>query len=728
MIRTLFFIAVAVSFACAELDIEASRITGNVQIKTEEGRKWETLEKGTAINDNDIIQTSYKSNCEIRLGKSNILFMGSNSRILMSKVENGDNTVSVSVTLFAGSVYSKINNEVNYTIYTSTSLCKVENAMFNCTVDEVTGITGYHVFKGAATVSNISVQGEQPLKSGETSTIAPNTPPSSPRKISAKQMSVLTRFYGADFINQEIEATGLEVVSSGGGSAPAETAPVQSAEGRSAQAGGSGSPGAKGKGDLKGLHLFDNADAMRRLSEYDQEHYWMYGNPAPADLLKEYRFRAALLFSQHSFGGTGYPDIFLRPGIYYKNVSAVLNLAMVADSSGALVLTSAGPREILDKIHSIDANYQGHLLHIGEVGPLTFGRGLLVRDYTNRAFSDNVRNTGLRARYQGYLDGVDFFTSGLSDFRLVGLQYASEDTMGSYSAGLVRDNGEKAGANNGDLNFRGSSGDAPPALPADSLGKATSLTALEVSYSRNLFYVSPVKIEFYLSMAGFIMDDKMNLKGFGITIPGVNLIWGKQGGLIEMFLNRNRFTRGLFGPFYEDNLYLYRRDTIGAVESGRSLASMLPTDNTSIGFRLGYRVNPLKKLAFSVEGEGVVVHFGRDTSDTNTQTRDKTTRIRGRENGSLDIRLLIGDRLIGRVNRLEAYYSIRQVGFFDDGSYSLFRPNPFTTAGVKADLFVLNNLEGFAAWEFYYYDRNGDGKATLNEKVSGFSVGLAMGF
>ena len=52
-------------------------------------------------------------------------------------------------------------------------------------------------------------------------------------------------------------------------------------------------------------------------------------------------------------------------------------------------------------------------------------------------------NLGLQASCKGYLYYVDFFTSGVSDFRLFGLQYRSEDTLGSLSLSLVRDNGEQ---------------------------------------------------------------------------------------------------------------------------------------------------------------------------------------------------------------------------------------------------------------------------------------------
>jgi hypothetical protein len=332
----LLFLASASLLSAESFSIKVTKVDGNVQIKGEGSRQYEPLKTETDLNDNDVIQTSFKSNCEISIAGDNILFMGASSRLLINFVEKAGGEYEVSITLFSGSVYSNIAGKMSYVIYSTTAIGRATKASFNTTVDEASGITGFHIFKGDVTVSNLSVQGEQPLKSGETSTIAPGVQPTSPRRISSKQMSVLTRYYGSEFINKEIERTGLEMEKS---PVAESLGPVEAREEKIKI-----KPDATVQAAPKNIKLF-NQDAIYKKIDEDAEIYErMYRKLYPYDALENFRYRGGAQFSMTSYNGTDYNDFFLRPGLYTRQADMVLNLPMTADSTGAMSVAASGVR------------------------------------------------------------------------------------------------------------------------------------------------------------------------------------------------------------------------------------------------------------------------------------------------------------------------------------------------------------------------------------------------
>jgi len=158
--KSLFILPVVLLFYLSwaqEFSLKASKVSGNIQIKREGERKWKKLKKGDEIQDNDIVRTSFKSNCEIKFGTDNIIFMGADSRMLVNIIQKTSFDNEVSITVFSGSAYSKISSKIDYFVYSLTSMAKTSKGIFNCTVDEISGVSGFHVFSGTIVVSNISV-------------------------------------------------------------------------------------------------------------------------------------------------------------------------------------------------------------------------------------------------------------------------------------------------------------------------------------------------------------------------------------------------------------------------------------------------------------------------------------------------------------------------------------------------------------------------------------------
>ncbi|MFH0920270.1 MAG: hypothetical protein V1913_07890 [Fibrobacterota bacterium] len=708
--------------AAASFSIKVTRVDGSAQIKSEGSRQWDPLKSETDLYDNDVLQTSFKSNCEIRIQNDNILFMGANSRLLVNFVEKAGGDFEVSITLFSGSVYSNISGALGYVVYSTTATGRAGKASFNTTVDEATGITAFHIFKGDVTVSNLSVQGDQPLRSGETSTIAPGAQPAPPRRISSKQMSVLTRFYGSEFINKEIERTGLEMEKS---PVAESLAPVEAREEQikpNTAAGAAKQP--------QSIKLFNKDEILRKIEEDKENFQRMYRKLTPYDPLLDYSYRVAALYSMHNYNGTGYGDAFVRPGFFSKRASLVLNLPVTADSLGAMSMNASGARGLLDKIYSADFRYKQSFVHLGDIDGLTFGRGLALREYSNRVYNDNVRNLGLFAHYQGYYNSVDFFTSSIADFHLLGFQYRSIDTTGGFGVAFVRENSQALDLNNSDFGFRSGGHPLPSGVPADSFASSGAVSFGQFDFSVYVFNVKPIRVELYGEFCGlFLGDNYGNLKGYSLSLPGGEVTWGRVLGRVEAFISKNTFPRGFFGPFYEDNLFMLRRDSTGAVTGRQVLVSALQKENTAIGLNAGLHGTPLRGLTVGADFESILLHYGGvDTSMGASGRAGQRPKVDGNNNGLLDFRINVGKGLNKHLPWLEAHYRIAAGGYYAGKAFSPLIPNPFTSYGVTAQGFFIGRLTASFGWEAFYYDHNGDNRATADEKVTGFTAALGAGF
>jgi hypothetical protein len=708
-----------------EFTLTVTKVYGSVQIKREGSRRWEELKTEDEIFDNGIIRTSFRSNCEIRAGRDNIIYMGANSRILINAIEKAGTNNEINVTVFAGSVYSKTVSGIDYYVYSSTAVGKTQEGIFNCTVDEATGISGFHVFKGTITTSNISVQWDQILRAGDMSSISRDTRPTKPKKISAKQMAFLTRFYGAEFINQEIEATGVEVVT-GTGTTATEYSAIQESEESWAGLTKRPRPG-------KGLQLFDHEDIIQKLEDHREKTNWMYAEVSKSDLMSHLKYRVTSSMNHYAHHQRSFLDFYIRPGYFLKNAHIVLNLPFVSDSSGDLGMGSVGSgRGLLDKIYSIGYQYKKSFIYIGDIDHFTVNYGLVMKDYSNRAYSDNIRNVGAVFHLESYFKNLEVFTASLANFHLYGANFFLEDTLGYIGIAAIREEGQAINLNGGDYTFRSGDASLSDTLPEDSLVAEHSLTFAEINFARNIFYVRPIKVQAYLGLAGMIMNDEANLKGFTMNLPGLEVIWGRQVYRAEIFINRNRFIRGFFNKFYEDNSFVVRRGNADSneVTATTNLAEELVKEKFKLGINLAFKLKPIRGLTVSAEFEKDLAWLEADTSriDANTGMPVNMSSGPGRNNGRLDLRIKMGEKLYRRISFAEAYYQISHCGYYSNSSFSPFFANTFTTFGARLFFLITGNIECFAGFEKFFYDRNGDFEATSDEGVTGISAGVTVGF
>ncbi|MBL8027723.1 MAG: hypothetical protein JNL74_14975, partial [Fibrobacteres bacterium] len=384
---------------------------GTVQVRKEGSREWETLKKGALVEDNDQIQTAFKGRCEISAGPDNTILLGSGSRMLINVTVEDEKNLIIGISLLNGSVYTKLLKAQAFSLYTSSAKLTASEAIFNTTIDEITGITGFHVLRGEITVQNISIQGTQVLKPGETATVSPSTPPSMPRKITTQQMSVLTRFYGSDFVNQELKSSGLELESATSSSRSSVSVEAKALDNKQA---GQSSEAARGDNKISiagndtkksgGIALFNKDKTENRVADYIKTKYRMYETPSKQEQLKQYKYRLFINAGAAMYNNKIYPSFDLVQSYYWKNNSVAIHLPVVSNEYGGLSLQINSLRAVLDKIYSVETMFKNAKIQLGAIDNMDMGYELLLRNYSNKAKADNLRNLGVKVSIDGFFD------------------------------------------------------------------------------------------------------------------------------------------------------------------------------------------------------------------------------------------------------------------------------------------------------------------------------------
>jgi hypothetical protein len=704
-------------------------VEGSAQVRKEGSRQWETLKKGAQIEDNDQIQTAFKGRCEISDGADNTILLGSSSRMLVNVTLKADKSATLGVSLLNGSVYTKLTKGQGYSIFTSSAKASTDAAIFNCTVDEITGITGFHVFRGAIAVQNISIQGTQELRPGETATVAPSTPPSIPRKITTQQMSVLTRFYGSDFINQELKASGLELESSTSSSRSSVSVDAKVMDAKTDQKKTVVTSDTKKSSNLA---LMTKENAEKKVSDYMKTRYLMFTNPARAEPLKQYKYRMEINGGGALNDDVLYPSFDLMQAFYWKQASIAIHLPVVSNEAGGISLQIGTLRSVLDKIYYADATYKNSKISIGTFDNIGMGNNMLIRNYSNKAKADNLRNLALSVNVDGFFNHLHAFTSSVADAHLSVVNFYADDPSKRYEVTVVQSREEKLNTARGDFGFMAEEGTLQGIIHNDSLPHSVSRTAFEIGGGMKLLNERPYKFDMKFSYAGIVNNETVSLEGYSLLIPSFTVVIKRVSFDTEFFVTGNRFIRGYFGQMYEDNHYSIARDSTGLITGANTLYEMIDKVKFNAGTRLAMRLTPVYGAAISVEWEKILSHHEKvmqPTEDSTAEPVMKTERVSGRNDGAFEMRLQIGDGfVVPSLLWFDAFYRIERIGYFEDGKFDPFTPNPFTLAGAEVVLLIRKNINASVLWERFYYDRNGNFISESDEKVDAFKLGVHVGF
>lgn len=691
----------------AEAQFELIKLEGTARIQRSQKKTWDDLEVGVKVQDNDIVETFFKTKLIVRYGKKNIAILGSNSKALFNISEFKDETKTVteaSFTLFAGGLFAKAVKNCRVSVYTSNGVAETSQGAVSAVVDAKSGETGFQVLGGSVAVRNIAQQKTRTLGAGQTTMVLPGRAPTAALYLTHKHVSVLKHYFGEEYVDAQLESAGITPTdeSAGGGRMSLSQNLMLDVDARK-QA---------DKGMYKRLFSLNNiygsilADRASRVRTYKPVHEprQLFDNRA------ELGFRGNVAVAN----GKTYPSISLTPSFSVGILDLGLRLRAAKNSSGTFRFHSFTGKfpGILDLIDHIDlGNRQDSLfLHLGSIRDLRLGRGLMIDHFDNSNPYWLFQPLGVHGRAQPFNQlTLEGFLADIADPTVGGAHVFYTPSMYYVGAGFYFDVNQ----------FRSLSrkpGNRFTAMP-DTVPKGAKSHALfyEADLGVDVIYTQRLKVKLMAEFAQKLFDANA---GYAMRIPTVDISW--QG--VEFGVGFTMETGKTLSPQFT---WLYPTNRYRAVEPTSATPRFI-TQNSLLSRRRRTRGFHLFGRANLFTGSHLT---GQLQVDYPGDTLFSDPSLAPQNNFSYHVGISVNDSLVPFLKFGEAY--------FDQIHGGLYPPDEgyFPSWGVKGGLrFVtvpfLFNVAVDGALEYYYLDLDGEFNNRIDASDSVFEIwiGIRWGF
>lgn len=667
---------------------EVIALEGTAKVQRSSKQKWEKLDVGAKINDNDMVETFFQTKLSLQFGEKNLIIFGSNSKALLSisVKEGGDKkNIVASLSLFNGGIYGALASKTHTSVFSTNAVAETDSGSFAAIVDAKVGETGILVLGGKALVRNISQQKSKELTAGNTTIILPGREPSPPLYMSFRHVAVLKHFFGDKYITDQMQTSSITPSEDRGGSSR-----VMLSEGMSQE---------KPRVDvLFYKRLFDiNKIYGSILDDRERESPSYHGIEKP-------RPSAGHRGSVGFYGGMGRANgavsqaYSLVPRFRYAFAEAALRFSFVQNYRHEMVTDFKTPAGLLDKIDRFTLGNERDSLFISarSIDRLTLGNGLVVDRF--RAADNNriFHPLGIIGHGDvGALLVAGAFISDVSDPSIGGLHLSLEPSIYQFGAGYYFDrNPYQKPSHSNDLRYRTEVSDTP-SFP-DTARVRADISIYELSFGTTVTENYDISARLYCEFAQKVHNGRND--GYMIRAPSLYFTfpkWSARGG---MLFETGRIIAHEFNEFYTSRRSFMRKDS-------------LLTANTSLwerrnvlSFFGGLGVNPLRGLDISadiehnVRARNTYTYWGVVDSTTDTNRLSPL-------DFSLELRLAIDSGLTRFISFSEIYFRQMNGRLFPPGgtyfsSWNSEAGFTFVTAPVRFGL----SLE--CGGRLFYIDMN----------------------
>jgi len=701
----------------ADLFLEVQSIEGKAKLQRAQKRTWEDIGRGRKIGTNDIIETYFQTKCVLVFDKTNVIILGSNSRVLFTLGEKdvGDKTVpDISVTLFAGGAFAKIVSDCHISIFTATAVSETDKGAISSVTDEKTGETGFQILDGSAGVRNIAQHESRILTSGQTTMIFPGKQPTLPLYITVRHVAVLKHFFGDEYIQNQLTAAGIKPTEDKSASkarlATTENAVVQQQQQKARTS--------ADEGFYKPLFNLNK----------------IYGHIIDDDTISEAIYRPVVvqpgeLPTRSKIAITG--DMALAAGKNYQLLSAVgsydfsvfdfgLRFALGSTAMGFKPYQLSG-KGLLDLVHHADLSVMPDRvidslgLHLGGIEDLTIGNGLVVENYTNKNPASLFHPFGLTAAVNRRFFTAQAFMGDLFGFSPCGLLLQLDPSLYHFRGGYYFDMFPLDGLSD-DAGTRFVLPDSLPASNPD----IKPIHLFELGFGADLAYRNNFKATLSLEMAHGLFYQR---KSFLMRMPRLDVTYHHSVLGASLLFEEGGLMLPLFSSFYSANRVRLLHNGIAETPT-----SMLSVRSKSRGVEVFAKVNPWRGMALEamLRHDFFIKGYVYDTTDLAYFRRP---------NFDLSASVGINDRLVRFIKYARVAVSQIDGAFFPAAasygkSWGFKGSFDFSTASVGGRFALLGGAS------YYYLDLSDAGRALgmpnnaidTNDKITEFYAGLVWGF
>jgi hypothetical protein len=575
-------LACALSAGAADVWFDVVGLEGSAKIQRSQKRMWEELSLQDRVSDNDIVESFFQARVILKFGKSNVVILGPNSRLLVniSAIEKDQNkNIDARLTLFSGGVFVKAVGGCKVSVYTSSAVCELDKGAVSSVTEEKSGQTGFQVLDGSIAARNIAQHEAQTLSAGQTTMIFPGKKPTASLYITSRHVRVLKHFFGDDYIQSQLSAAGITPTEDKGAAATRSFSEnIGERKAANADEGFYKRPFSQNR--LWGIILDD---------QYNERAGFRPIGEAAAPLRGGF---VNAVGGEAVAGGGRFPAVTFAGGYSFPAFGVGLHLAFQKnyENFGAFQFTSGeGFLDIIDNIdlrlrprRALDTLY----IHVGALKELALGNGLMVDGYDNRNPLSLFHPMGARFIVRKDPVSLQGFLGDLGSLSPGGAFLAFEPSLYHFLAGYYFDL-DPFGAAIKPANARFMVPDTiPPKTKAES-----QIHTLELDFGVDMLLRSDVVMRLYIEYAKKILPGP---DGFALRAPYVTVVWRRMnfGGGFCM-------EGGRLALPWLSSLESSGRPRIITADSARSITpfSLLSRRRRSLAVDVFYKVNPRPGLA-----------------------------------------------------------------------------------------------------------------------------------
>ncbi len=684
---------------------EIIALDGSAKVQHVQKKDLEKVAIGSQVRDNDIIESAFQTKCVLRFGKSNIVIVGSNSKILVNIRERqvtSDTIISdVNLTLFSGACFVKALSQAHVSVYTSNAVGETENGSFSTVVESKTGETGFQVISGKVKTRNIAQKEGIDLISGQTTMIFPGKEPTAPLFITYKHVSVLKHFFGEEYIQSEMDAAGIKATEdkTSRSSALLSDVLVNGQFEKNQDVSTYKIPFSLNK--IYGAILDDRMKNKKTYTRIQK----------PNDFVGHRLFLAQRSSFAVANGGV-YPAVSLSPSYSSGAFSAGLRLSLARNYTGSFGLygfsSAAG---VLDKVDHVTWEPQNapFSIALGAQSGLTIGSGAVVRGFDNSDPYCIFQPLGLSGTCAVKDFNAQVFIADISRFSIGGVHLALTPTVYHFGAGFFFDANQIQAASPEENNRFGLRS-VSDAYILDSASTAVSI------YEADFFMDFVISDNFSMSFGGGFAQKlkSRSADGFVFT-PKLTMDWGKmriQAGLVA---ESGRLIAGQFNSWYMSNRW--RRFGINGDDTIVTQNTILSGSRSCQGVDVVFVVNPSKATALELS-------LRQNFREKHTFALDTVAAPPGTDfSASLKAR----DGLFKFLRYGEVYVRQERAGIYPPRS-SVFSSWAFSAGAIVETNPLYFGIALSGDVSVGYLDMNFDNRADSGDTVIRFSIGLSRDF
>lgn len=561
---------------------------GTTKAQRSQKKSWENISTGDKINDNDIVETYFRTKLILQYGVENVIILGSNTRGLFNIKEISKDDVKsneVNITLFSGGALVKIVADSRVNIYTANAVAQIDSGTISTVVEARTGHTGFQTLGGTAQVRNVAQQHGKELPAGLTTIILPGKEPTAPLYITYRHVAVLKHFFGDEFIDHEIESAGINPTEDK--SSTHRLSLSQALRKSRSEAEGQMYKRLFSLDKIYGLILDDRA-RKKNLYKPIQKPLRPFENKG------EIEFNSSIGIT----GGTTYPKFSLIPSLHFSKFSFGLNLPLAKNASGNMSMNFAPPAGILDKINHIAIGKieKSRYFKLWPIEKYTIAEGLIVNNYQNKNIYTVTQPLGITMQMKNNLLNFNAFFSDVTNWYVGGLHFGLTPGNAWLGVGYYYDANQYKNTLTSEISrfIEIDTIDSPSGVLPDQDSLKSNVHIYELNFGIWHKISESISLNILFQFAQKIAKGGAN--GYVIKGPELGIEMDNFNFGLSYITETGKLLAGHFSSMYMSNR-LRVQSIINDTVTYQTQNNFLSENRKSYGFILFFRVKPIKGTA-----------------------------------------------------------------------------------------------------------------------------------